>query len=208
MVRRIRDDPCSSLNLFPGSRNQHIVFPYGRRAKPRGDEITSKRCWPGGKREQGPPLSPSREFYPDQQLPMQPAPACGRSEQAALECLQRRVAINGADERAVAGPGLLSCVLVPICRKRGDDANAIRFAQLRMQRSRDRTERRRVDTVPRALELDAFETPGRFVHLEENDHRYSAETSPGEDDVGIAVAKVDGPGQCFCLLREAAEELA
>ena len=62
--------------------------------------------------------------------------------------------------------------------------------------------------MPRALELDAFETPGRFVHLEENDYRHSAETSPGEDDVGIAVAKVDGPGQCFCLLREPAEELA
>ena len=39
--------------------------------------------------------------------------------------------------------------------------------------------------MPRALGLDAFETPGRFVHLEENDHRYSAETSPGEDDVGM-----------------------
>jgi hypothetical protein len=153
------------------------------------------------------PVAPTQTDS-NQQLAMQPAPAGGRSQKTALECLQRRVAINGADQRAVAEPALLRSSLIPIRAKRRDQANAIRFAQLRVQRSRDRAKRRRINAVPGALELNAFETSGRFVHLEENHHRYAAETSPGEDDIGIAVAKVEGPGQCFCLLCKSAEQLA
>jgi hypothetical protein len=46
-----------------------------------------------------------------------------------------------------------------------------------------------------ALELNALEAMGRFVHLEKHHHRDAADPLTMQDDIGITVPKVDGLGQ-------------
>ena len=77
-----------------------------------------------------------------------------------------------------------------------------------MQRGCYRAKRRRVDTVARSLELNAFETARHLVHLEEHNHWHPAKRLPGEDDVGVAVAKVEGSRQPPCFVSEQIEQPA
>jgi len=62
--------------------------------------------------------------------------------------------------------------------------------------------------MARPLELNAFETVRGLVHLEENHHRHSAKSLSGQNDIDIAVAKVEGPRQPPCFLAELMKQLA
>jgi hypothetical protein len=64
-----------------------------------------------------------------------------------------------------------------------------------MQRRRYRAEGGRVDPVARPLELDAPKAVRHLVHLEENHHRHRAEGLAAQNDIGVAVAKVQCPRQ-------------
>ena len=75
---------------------------------------------------------------------MQPAPAGGGAEKAALEGLKSRVAKNSANGRAVTNPALLGCNLVPGTWQHGDDTSLIGLAKFSMQRRRYRAEGGRV----------------------------------------------------------------
>src|SRR5271156_5019405 len=93
---------------------------------------------------------------PDQQLPMQPAPAISGAEETALERLQRGIAKNSTDDGPVAQPFLLCRRLVAPRGTRGNFADLVRSSVSGVQRRRNRTECRRVDAVPGPLQLDAF----------------------------------------------------
>ena len=83
----------------------------------------------------------------------------------------------------------------------------IGFAIVSVQRCGDRTEGRRVDSVARPLELNAFETVRRLVHLEEDHHRHPAKSLPSQNGVSIAVAKVEGATQPPCFVAELTDQL-
>ena len=74
-------------------------------------------------------------------------------------------------------------------------ASLIGLAKFSMQRCGYRAEGGRVDPVARPLELDAPKAARHLVHLEENHHRHRAEGLAVQNDIGVAVAKVQCPGQ-------------
>src|ERR1700747_2116733 len=125
---------------------------------------------------------------------MQSAPAGGGAEEAALESLECRVAKDSANDRAVMHPFLLGCRLVPGSRKHRDDASLIGLAVFRMQRGRDCAEGGRVYSVARPLELNALKAMRHLVHLEENHHRHPAEGLVAQNDIGVAITKVQWLG--------------
>jgi hypothetical protein len=64
-----------------------------------------------------------------------------------------------------------------------------------MQRGRDCAEGGRVYSVTRPLELNALKAVRHLVHLEENHHRHPAESLVAQNDIGVAIAKVQCLGQ-------------
>ena len=129
---------------------------------------------------------------------MQSPPAGGGAEEAALESLECRVAKYSANHRAVMDPLLLGCRLVPGSREHRADASLIGLAVFSLQRGRDCAEGGRVYSVARPLELDAFKAVRHLVHLEENHHRHPAERLVAQNDIGVAITKIQCAGQPGC----------
>src|SRR5438477_183932 len=126
----------------------------------------------------------------------QPAQSrCQIAAQAALDGFQRGAAEDGADHDAVALPDPVGGGLISAGWTGADAAHQVRCPVGRRERREDRAKHRRVDTMARALELNALQPARPFIHLEIGDERHTAERHIAQHEIRIAVAKVQGPRQ-------------
>src|SRR5262249_14218904 len=115
---------------------------------------------------------------PYQQLPSQPTRSGGRTEDAAFERLESRVAKDHAD-RVAAQPPRLGRRLISARRTYRDGTQLVRAAKVGLECCQYCAERRWVDTVSRPLDLDALEPMADFIHLEKYHHRHAADRLVG-----------------------------
>src|SRR3984893_9473691 len=143
-----------------------------------------------------------RRTDPHQWLAGQPAGRVSGAEPAPFEGFESCVAKDRANDGAVAQPQFFGSGLIPARRAWGDGAHLVRRAKVASQRRQDCAESRRVDTVPRPFELNPLEAMRRLVHLEKHHHRNPADDLARQDDIYIAVAKVERSSQPCRLSAE------